>query len=110
MTPSREVGDSLLRDRTASITPLFHSLRAAQSSAGRKRLQETISIQMITSIAVSRLTAMETNNQQSTKERNNNESNDSLQKNKNSSKCIPKPERDLRVSNNRSRAEPLRLS
>src|SRR5262249_49475116 len=39
---------------------------------------------MITSIALSRLTAMETNNHQSTKERNNNESTDSLQKNTNS--------------------------
>src|SRR5262249_38502866 len=47
---------------------------------------------------------------QQTKTKGNNESSNSLQKNNNSSNHIPKPRRDVRVCNNRSRAEPLRLS
>src|SRR4030095_8528719 len=62
---------------------------------------------MISLIALSRLIAMET---KQSKRKENHETTDPLQKSKNSSEHIPKPWRDLRVSNNRSRPESLRFS
>jgi hypothetical protein len=61
---------------------------------------------MITLIALSRLIAMKG------KQRNQNQHKEKEQQsyeNKNPSEHIPKPWRDLRVSNNRSCTEPLRL-
>jgi hypothetical protein len=88
---------------------LFRAYHLQKPSARPETFPKKISIQMITLNTPLRFIAMK-GKTQNQKERNNNESNDSLPKNTNPPKHIPQFERDLRVSNNCSRAEPLRLS
>src|SRR5438552_13405774 len=73
----RELGHSLLRDRRRIHNLLFIPYHPPKISA-RGSVSGEISIQMITLIALSRLTAMET---KQPKERKNNETTDPVQKN-----------------------------
>src|SRR5207244_7564765 len=101
VTPLRQkLCHSLLPDRRRIHNLLFIPYHPPKISA-RGSVSGEISIQMITLIAISRFTPMKANHE-TQKEKDNNESTDQLQKNKNPPKYLPQPWRDLRVSHRRS--------